>query len=177
MELIARVVFKLNIELIRGYPGSSQMALALERDEVQGLTTGLSGAADRLCQLVRRQAGCATCCCSPREKRGGTAFPTCRRRWSWRRRTTTAPLIKLLEYPYRIARPVMAPPKLPQAAKAILKRAFVETTKDPALLADAERLKLDISPLGGDEVARILADVEKIPPATVARYKQIVETK
>jgi hypothetical protein len=58
-----------------------------------------------------------------------------------------------------------------------LRQAFTETCRDPAFLADAERLKLDISPLSGEEVEAILATVEQIPKATVARYKAIVEAK
>jgi tripartite-type tricarboxylate transporter receptor subunit TctC len=175
VQLIARAVFKLNIELIRGYPGSSQMAMALERGEVDGLATGMSSLQTAYSSWLKEN-----------RLRFLLLF-TKEQRWARLPDVPTAmetaktpedrALIQLLDLPFRVARPVMAPPKLPEQALHILRQAFTETCRDPAFLADAERLKLDISPLSGEEVEAILATVEEIPKATVARYKAIVEAK
>jgi tripartite-type tricarboxylate transporter receptor subunit TctC len=175
VQLIARSVFKLNVELIRGYPGSTQMALALERGEVHGLATGMSSLQTAYASWLKEN-----------RLRFLLLF-TKEQRWARLPEVPTAmelaqtpedrALIQLLDLPFRVARPVMAPPKLPPQALAILRQGFAATAHDPAFLADAERLNLDISPLSGEEVDEILATVERIPAATVARYKAIVEAK
>jgi tripartite-type tricarboxylate transporter receptor subunit TctC len=76
-----------------------------------------------------------------------------------------------------MARPFMAPPGIPAEQAAILKKAFMDANKDPAYLQEAEKLKIDISPLGGDEVAKIMAKIAKTPPAVVKRYNAILHTQ
>jgi tripartite-type tricarboxylate transporter receptor subunit TctC len=175
IELIARAVFKLNVELIRGYPGSSEMSLALQRGEVQGLTTGMSALQTAYSSWLKEDR-LRFLLLFGKEQRWAR-LPDVPTAMELARNPEDRALIELTEYPFRIARPVMAPPKLPPEAEAILKRSFMETMNDPAFLADAERLTLDISPLSGDEVTKILAEAQKIPPESIARYKQIVGSK
>jgi hypothetical protein len=74
-------------------------------------------------------------------------------------------------------RPYVAPPGLPPATVETLRRAFDATMKDPAFLADAEKRKLDIDPITGEQVQAIIADLFKTPPAVVARVKKILGEK
>ena len=55
------------------------------------------------------------------------------------------------------------------------RKAFVDTMKDPAFLADAEKSKLEINPLTGEEVERIAAGFFKLSPALIAKLKEIVK--
>jgi tripartite-type tricarboxylate transporter receptor subunit TctC len=65
-----------------------------------------------------------------------------------------------------------APPGVgPDIARA-LDEAFAETMKDPAFLADAARRKLDIEPLRGPEVQKIVADAVATAPAVVEMAKR-----
>jgi tripartite-type tricarboxylate transporter receptor subunit TctC len=65
-----------------------------------------------------------------------------------------------------------APPGVsPDIARA-LDDAFAEMMKDPAFLADAARRKLDIEPLRGPEVQKIVADAVATPPAVVEMAKR-----
>lgn len=61
------------------------------------------------------------------------------------------------------SRPLAAPPGVPADRVALLRRAFDATMKDPAFLRDAEKLGAEISPLPGEEVQQIVADVVKAP--------------
>jgi hypothetical protein len=49
--------------------------------------------------------------------------------------------------------------------------------KDPAFLAEAEKLKLDIDALSGEEVARLVAQVAATPPDVAARVRTAIEGK
>ena len=86
-------------------------------------------------------------------------------------------LIELAELPLRMARPFVAPPELPPERAAILKHAFMETQSDPAYLAEANDLQIDISPLSGDAIQQLLRRLAGSPPALIQRYKDILEAK
>jgi tripartite-type tricarboxylate transporter receptor subunit TctC len=54
---------------------------------------------------------------------------------------------------------------------AALRQAFDQTMKDPDFLAEAERLKLTVNPLTGDELQKLVAEVSNLPPDLVAKVR------
>jgi hypothetical protein len=50
----------------------------------------------------------------------------------------------------------------------------MKSMADPALLADAAKNKLEITPVSGDELAKIAKDVIDQPPEVVERIKKIL---
>jgi hypothetical protein len=49
--------------------------------------------------------------------------------------------------------------------------------KDPAFLAEAAKLKIDIDPMNGADLAKFVDQVSKTPADTVARVRKALETK
>ncbi len=74
-------------------------------------------------------------------------------------------------------RPFFVPPGVPADRVEALRRAFDATMKDPAFLAEAEKLKLDIDPLTGEQVAELVAQVMATPPDVAARVRTALEGK
>ena len=72
------------------------------------------------------------------------------------------------------ARPYVLPPGTPKDRVEILRRAFMDTMKDPELLAEAQKAKLDINPADGKELERSVRDLFALEPALVARLKEIL---
>ncbi len=68
-------------------------------------------------------------------------------------------------------RPFFLPPNVPPERVEALRRAFDATMRDPAYLAEAEKLKIDIEPLTGEQVASLIAQVFATPAETVARVR------
>ncbi|MDB5509893.1 MAG: tripartite tricarboxylate transporter family receptor [Hyphomicrobiales bacterium] len=68
-----------------------------------------------------------------------------------------------------ISRPLAAPPLVPAERVEVLRRAFDATMKDPAFLAEAEKLKLDVDPMGGSEVEAAVRQVLATPADVIAR--------
>ena len=60
---------------------------------------------------------------------------------------------------------------------AALRRAFDATMKDPAFLAEAEKLKIDIDPLTGEQLAALVREVARTPAETVARVRSALEQR
>jgi hypothetical protein len=78
-----------------------------------------------------------------------------------------------LEY----GRPFFLPPNVPAARLDALRRAFDATMKDPAYLAEAEKLKIEVDPLSGEQVATLVEQVARTPADTVARVRAAMENK
>lgn len=68
-----------------------------------------------------------------------------------------------------IGRPVLAPPNLPKDRAKVLQDAFMKTMSDPEFLAEAERVKLEISPDPAEEVTETLAKFLSYPKPIVER--------
>ncbi len=65
-------------------------------------------------------------------------------------------------------RPFFLPPNV---------RAFDATVKDPAFLADADKSKIEVDPLTGEQVAALVEQVSRTPADTVARVRAAMENK
>jgi tripartite-type tricarboxylate transporter receptor subunit TctC len=71
-------------------------------------------------------------------------------------------------------RPYVAPPRTPKPRVEILRQAFEATMKDPEFLADAKKANLDIEPIAGQEMERIISGIFKLDPALAAKLKSIL---
>lgn len=66
------------------------------------------------------------------------------------------------------ARPVAAPPGTPAGRVTQLRRAFDATMRDPEFLADARRLRLEITPVSGEDVQKSVHQVLSTPKDIIA---------
>ncbi len=72
-------------------------------------------------------------------------------------------------------RPFAAPPGAPADRVAALRQAFRDTLADPAFIAEAEKTQLEIDPLTGEEIEKMLAKAYAAPKPIVARAAALVE--
>jgi hypothetical protein len=72
-------------------------------------------------------------------------------------------LIEMAEIPYMLSRPYVGPPDIPADRAHILQDAFLDMGKDPAFLADAKKMRVDVSPVGAKEATRMLDMLAKAP--------------
>lgn len=70
-------------------------------------------------------------------------------------------------------RPIVFPPGVPADRVKIMRDAFNKTISDSALLAEAERRRLDIDPTRGEELETLAREVMATPPDIVERVKKI----
>ena len=74
----------------------------------------------------------------------------------------------------QLLRPVMAPPETPPDRVAILRRAFADTMADRAFLAECTKQGLGVSSMPGDKVQALVARVHETPPRIVQLAKDLV---
>jgi hypothetical protein len=58
----------------------------------------------------------------------------------------------------------VAPPGLPPERAKVLQKAFLDMQKDPQYLADTAQLKIDVSPIGGDDSLALVRRLSQAPP-------------
>jgi tripartite-type tricarboxylate transporter receptor subunit TctC len=70
--------------------------------------------------------------------------------------------------------PYTVPPGMTKDRLELLQKAFVNTLKDPELLAEASKSKLDIEVIDGPTIAKKLGQLYELPPAVIAKLKEVL---
>ena len=73
-------------------------------------------------------------------------------------------------------RPYVLAPEVPRDRVEALQKAFMETLADPELLADAKRANFDVNPVSGPDVAALIAKAYAAPKSVVERVKKALDT-
>lgn len=71
-------------------------------------------------------------------------------------------------------RPYLLPPGTPKEIVETLRKAFMDTLRDPELLEEAQKAKLDIIPDDGAGLERNVREIFKLDPPLIARLKEIL---
>lgn len=80
-------------------------------------------------------------------------------------------ILKLVLARQVMGRPYLAPPDLPAERVATLRAAFMETMNDKDFRADADKAQLEINPVSGEEVQKLVSEVYATPPEVIAKAK------
>ena len=67
------------------------------------------------------------------------------------------------------------PPGTPKDRVRLMRKAFMDTMKDPGFLADTQKAKLDLDPIDGTEVEKQVRELFKLEPALVGKMKEILK--
>jgi tripartite-type tricarboxylate transporter receptor subunit TctC len=76
---------------------------------------------------------------------------------------------------FGMSRPFMAPPDLPPERLATLRQAFDATVRDPAFLAEAEKLGMEINPVSGPDLQALVTRIMNTPPALAERAREALK--
>lgn len=76
-----------------------------------------------------------------------------------------------------VGRPYVLGPKVPAERVKAMRSAFHEVLNDHAFIEDAQKARLDIQPLDGDEIQRMIAAVVAAPATTVEKLRQLIVHK
>jgi tripartite-type tricarboxylate transporter receptor subunit TctC len=171
--LIYNAVLGTKFKLIVGYNGGTAIDLAMRRGEVEGRGNNIWAA-------YKAEM--------PNEIRNGTLhvlIQTGLRKEPElpnvpffldlvRGDTRREPVAQFMSYAVSIARPFAAPPGVPPDRVTLLRRAFDDSLKDPDFLADAEKLRLEIDPLTGEQVQDVVSRVLATPKPILNQIQAVL---
>jgi hypothetical protein len=58
---------------------------------------------------------------------------------------------------------------------ALIRKAFMDTMKDPEFLADTQKAKLDLDAIDGVEIEKQVKELFKLEPALIAKMKEVLK--
>jgi len=74
-----------------------------------------------------------------------------------------------------MGRPFLAPPGIPADRAEALRKAFMDTMRDNDFLADAEKGQLEINPVSGEELQKLVSEIYATPPAIAQRAAALLK--
>jgi tripartite-type tricarboxylate transporter receptor subunit TctC len=160
-------LFGANFRLASGFPGTSNIALGMQRGEVQGLC-GLSWSTlkSQHPEWIRDKSVNLLIQAAPVKD---PELPDVLMASDLVRNDEQKQILDFAVTSQTIARPIAAPPGIPADRLAALRAAFDATMKDPVFLADTKRLQLDVRPVTGAEIETMLDHIYATPKDVVAR--------
>jgi tripartite-type tricarboxylate transporter receptor subunit TctC len=170
---LLNVALNTKLKLVKGYPGGNDVNLAMERGEVQG-RCGWSWTGVRAQYMDRVKDGSLVVLVQNSLAKHAD-LPDVPLIMDLAKGEDEKQMLRLVLGPQKMGRPFMGPPDLPADRLAALRRAFEQTMKDPEFLREAEKAQLEISPISGDEMEKIIADAYKTSPDLVKRTAEAIK--
>lgn len=175
--LLLNSVFNANFKIVSGYPGSTEILLAIEKGEVQG-TCGVGWSTisvqksqwlkDKFIRIVA-QEGMRS---EPTLDKEGVPLA-----YASAKTKEQQQIMQVHYEPLTFGRPFIAAPEVPGERLEALRSAFMKAMNDPDLKAEAERLKLDIAPISGAEMAQIVNRIFDLPPQIIDAARAAIGSK
>jgi tripartite-type tricarboxylate transporter receptor subunit TctC len=163
------------IKVVTGYPGGNDVTMAMERGEVDariGWSWGSLKSRSKpwldekkvnvLIQMALQKA---------------PDLPDVPLIMDFAKTDLDRKALELLFSPQISAWPLVAPPDVPKERIAILRRAFDATMKDPAFLADADRILIEVDPVSGEAMQDVVIRIASFDRSVIDRAIELTEAK
>jgi tripartite-type tricarboxylate transporter receptor subunit TctC len=162
-------------KIVLGYNSGKEMALALERGEVdgrgswswtsfkqEGLPRLKSGEYSILVQMATHK--------SPE-------LPDVPLVMDYAKNAEQKQILEVLLAGQGMAWPYFVASAVPQDRVKMLRTAFQATLKDPEAVADAKKMQLDIEPVTGEEITETIKKLYALPPAVIQKVRDLAGRK
>ena len=167
-------VLGMRMKLVTGYSGTAGLMLALERGEIEGMCGPVYDAvkarhpawlANKQVRIVIEVGG------EKSSELGDVPFAL-----DLAKSEDDRKVLDLIVGATVMGRPFLMPPDVPADRLAAVRAAFEATMKDAKLLAEAEKLNIQVNPITGEQIERYVKAAYATPPAIIARARAIVES-
>jgi tripartite-type tricarboxylate transporter receptor subunit TctC len=160
-----------NIHMINGYDGMNEVELAMERNEVQGVT-GVSWASIKVDKIDEFKSGKISALLQFALDRS-PELPDVPMVQDLVKNDQDKQIVDLVFARQTMGRPFLAPPNIPADRVAVLRYAFEAAMRDPDLVAEAKRIQLEINWIGGTEVQALVDHIVHTPSDVVKRAQAL----
>jgi tripartite-type tricarboxylate transporter receptor subunit TctC len=172
LALVARDVLKLNIDVVRGFPGTNDITLAQLRGEVDAQIADLS--------VLKAGMGDVW---ATRKVRGLVQFARTNRLPELADVPTARELatsdddravLAFAELPFFMALPLAGSADMPPDRARIISTSFMAMKDDPEFQADANKMGYPTDLVPGERVKALIEEAARTPKDVIERYKRIV---
>lgn len=160
-------------QLVTGYKGTADVRLAYDSGEVQGVCNAWESFVATWPNQLK--SGDLTIVLNTTAK-SHPDLPKVPLSISYAKTDEARKLIQALVHSVGpAARPYLLPPGTPKDRVEILRKAFIDTMKDPEFIADATKAKLDLNPLDGAELEKNVREVFNLDKALIPKAREILK--
>src|SRR5215831_15493478 len=158
--------------IVTGYPGGNDVTLAMERGEVKGrcgwswssvLSTHKRWIEDKSISVLVQLS-----------LNKHPDLPDVPLVMDFAKTEDQQQMFKLIFARQVMGRPYLAPPDVPKDRAEALRKAFIDTMKDNEFLADAEKSQLEINPVDGAEVEKLVKELYQTPKPLADKAAQFI---
>ena len=172
---ITNGVLGTKFKIVTGYPGGAEVGLAMERGEVQG-RCGWSWSSVKSTHMNWYQEKMFTILLQLALQKHPD-LPNVPLVVDLAKNDEQRKILRLIFARQVMGRPFLAPPNLPPARAQALRKAFMDTLHDKEFLADAEKAKMEINPVSGEEVDALVKEAYATPPAIAKQAAELLAVK
>lgn len=164
-------LFGARFKMVNGYPGSTEISMAVEKNEVQGICgAGWSSITVGRPQWIRDHMVTIPVYGTPGrsaelDKMGVPNILSLAKTDEQRK------VLELVITPLAFGRPFIVAPEVPAERVAALRKAFMDALSDPVTLEEAARMKQDVQPMEGGAVQAAVARMHASSPEIIAEAK------
>jgi len=173
-EVLQVLVPGVKFKQILGYPGGSEIDLAIRRGEVHAAGRSMNSFFARMNDLYKSgevsiliQSGTVQGKRDPNFENVPTISEFAETR-------EKKELISLILIAQLAARPFWLPPNVPQDRVKLIRDAFRETVKDPKVVAEAKKSRRHINPVYGERMAKLFSDAFAVSEKVKNRVRKIL---
>lgn len=160
-------------QVVDGYKGTADVRLAFNSGEIQGLNNAWQSFKSTWRQEVESGNVVVVLQHSPKRH---PDLPNVPIDTDFAKTTETRKILEVGAHSLGpTARPFVLPPGTPKDRAQMLRKAFADTMKDPAFLAEAKKANLDITPTDGAELEQNVKQVFNLDASLVARLKGLLK--
>jgi tripartite-type tricarboxylate transporter receptor subunit TctC len=170
---VLRNRFGVKNRLISGYPGSAEISLAMERGEIDGRCgwSWSSIKAEKSQWLAEHKLNLIVQLALEK----AADLPNVPLITELATDDRQRQILKLIFSRQTMGRPFAGPPGIPAERAEALRKAFDLTMKDPEFLAEAEKRGLEINPVSGHDLEKLITELYQTPKDIVAEAHEAIE--
>jgi len=157
-------------KLVMGYRGSNEAMLAMERGEVEGHSTAWAAVKVAKPDWLRDKTVNIIVQFALKRHPELPDIPTA---VELARNDEERAVLSAIMNASEVGTAFFTTPGIPPERLAVLRRAFDETMQDPEFLAEAERIRLGVTPMRGEELQKLVAQVSGLSPALLERVRAV----
>ena len=158
-------------KIVPGYPGGNQINLAMERGEVQARNNTWSSWKVTKPDWIKNGDIKILAYAGPAPK----DLPGVPNVVDLVKIADDKRTVELIVSGTMLGRPLAFAGDVPADRVAAIRAAFVQTMKDPEFLGEADKLKIEVDPVSGEDMQKVVANVLATPKNLAARARTIIE--
>ena len=159
----------MKFKVVTGFNGTTEIALAMERGEVEGSATPLESLTSYRADWVRdSKIRILVQYAATRD----AEIPDVPAMVELGRSEEARQILSFYASAADIGRSIVAPPAMPARTVAALRRAFDAMLADPEFLADGKRAGIQLKPMSGERLQDLVSRVGSLPPSLLEKARQ-----